>query len=81
MSDGSFCPIYMVKIKDKIIDAHGDVQEVYDVLEYNIDEDILEIEFENGKVIRCTKDHKFLTKNRGWVEAQYLDENDDVIEV
>ncbi len=32
--------------------------------------------FEDRYII-CTKDHKFYTKNRGWVEAQFLN-NDDI---
>jgi len=28
--------------------------------------------------ITCTEDHKFLTTNRGWVEAVSLDEGDDI---
>ena len=41
----------------------------------------LTIELENGKTITCTPDHKFLTHNRGWVEAQYLTQADDLIEI
>lgn len=81
LSDETYTPISMIKIGDEVIDAYGDKQKVYDVLEYDIDEEIIEIEFDNGKIIRCTKDHKFLTKNRGWVEAQFLTEEDDIVEV
>ena len=28
--------------------------------------------------IRCTPDHKIFTRNRGWVEAQYLTDEDDI---
>ena len=38
----------------------------------------IELEFDNGKIIQCTADHKFYTTNRGWVEAQNLTENDDI---
>lgn len=38
----------------------------------------IELEFEDGHKVQCTKDHKFLTKNRGWVEAQDLTEEDDI---
>ena len=38
----------------------------------------IELTMENGKVIRCTSDHKFFTTNRGWVEAQDLTEDDDI---
>jgi DNA polymerase-3 subunit alpha len=81
MSDGMFKPISLVNIGDLVIDAYGQIQLVTDTLEYDIDEDILEIEFGNDTIIRCTKDHKFLTHNRGWVEAQYLTEEDDIVEI
>ena len=81
MNDGSYTPISFVDIGDLVIDAYGSLQRVYDKLEYRIDEDIIELEFENKKVIRCTKDHKFLTHNRGWVEAQDLSHEDEIVEV
>ena len=38
------------------------------------------IEFElDGTTVRCTLNHKFLTSNRGWVEAQNLTEEDDIL--
>lgn len=33
---------------------------------------IVEVEFSDGAIIRCTPDHKIWTDNRGWVEAQDL---------
>ncbi len=81
MSEGTLLPIAFIKIGDSVIDAYGDKRDVIDIFEYEIDEDITEMEFEDGKIIRCTKDHKFLTENRGWVEAQNIDENDEIIEV
>ena len=38
--------------------------------------EILVIELNNSEIIKCTPDHKFLTKNRGWVNAIDLYEND-----
>lgn len=38
----------------------------------------IELTLENGKVIKCTADHKFYTNNRGWVEAKDLTEYDDI---
>lgn len=32
-----------------------------------------------GKQIRCTPDHKILTRSRGWVEAQNLLEDDELV--
>jgi DNA polymerase-3 subunit alpha len=81
MYDGTTKKIYQINIGDIIIDAYGNPQEVYDTLQYDINEDIIELIFENEKTIRCTKDHKFLTKNRGWVEAQHLSNIDDIVEV
>ena len=81
MKDGSYKPISSIKIDDVVIDKNGMNQKVYDTMSYNIEEEIIEIEFSNNKTIRCTKDHKFLTNNRGWVEAQNLTEKDDIKEV
>lgn len=45
------------------------------------DAEILEIEDENGNVIRCTPDHKLFVENRGWIEAKDLTENDFLIKI
>ncbi len=36
------------------------------------------VELEDGTVLKVTEDHEFHTKNRGWVEAKDLNENDDI---
>jgi len=38
-----------------------------------------EIEMENGEIFKCTNNHPFLTK-RGWVKAEDLTENDDILD-
>lgn len=81
MSDGSWKEIQNINLKDFLIDAFGNSQAVQNKFIYDINEEILEIVFEDGKIVKCTKDHKFLTKNRGWIEAQFLDENDDIATV
>lgn len=41
----------------------------------------LRIETKSGiQEIKCTPDHKILTSNRGWVEAQNLTTSDDIVE-
>ena len=78
---GELIPIINMNIGDEVIDAYGNKQKITNTFQYKVEEEILELELENGKIIRCTKDHKFLTKNRGWIEAQYLTELDDLVEV
>ena len=40
--------------------------------------DKIELEFEDGTIVRCTADHEFYTTNRGWVKAIDLDQTDDI---
>jgi hypothetical protein len=39
---------------------------------------MLEIELDNGDIIKVTENHKFLTTNRGWVAAKNLTIEDDI---
>jgi len=39
--------------------------------------DYLEIELENGEIIKCTKNHPFLV-NEKWIKAEDLKENDEL---
>lgn len=41
--------------------------------------ELIEIETETGEIIKCTPEHKIYTKNRGWVEAQHLEETDELV--
>lgn len=41
----------------------------------------VEIELENGDIVRTTADHEIFTTNRGWVEAADLTEDDDIKEL
>ena len=81
MSDGMRAPIGTIKVGDVVKDAEGKEQKVLEVFRYQVEEDILELEFDDGRKVKCTKDHKFLTKNRGWVEAQHFTEDDEFVEV
>jgi DNA polymerase-3 subunit alpha len=80
MSDRSKKAISSIQIGDRVLDCNGESQKVTNTLEFDVNEDILELEFGN-KVVRCTKDHKFFTNNRGWVQAQDLTAEDDVKEI
>lgn len=81
MADGMYAPIDTIEIGDKVIDAFGDEREVIDTLEYDIEEDIIELEFDDGRVIECTLDHEILTENRGWVQAKNLTEEDEIVDI
>jgi len=48
------------------------------VITKNVDEKLIVIELENGKVIKCTYNHEIFTNNRGWVEASKLSIEDDI---
>lgn len=81
MSDGMYAPIETIEVGDEVFDAYGDIRKVIDTLEYDIEEDTIELEFEDGRKIRCTLDHEILTINRGWVQAKDLTEEDDISEI
>lgn len=81
MDNGMLVPMAMIITGDTVIDAFGKQQNVLDTFSYEIDEDIVCLEFENGIKIKCTKDHKFLTLNRGWIAAIDLTELDELAEV
>jgi ribonucleoside-diphosphate reductase alpha chain len=40
--------------------------------------DLIEIEDENGNILKCTPDHLVFTENRGYVKANDLNENDSL---
>jgi intein/homing endonuclease len=42
--------------------------------------EVMELEFENGKMIRCTPNHLFFIKGKGWTQAKDLMEEDDILE-
>jgi hypothetical protein len=73
-------------IKCKILSYNEDnkIKEYQNVINYYKTVTLQTIELKilhNNEIItiRCTFDHKILTSNRGYVEAQYLTENDDIV--
>jgi len=43
--------------------------------------DIIELELDNGQVVKLTPDHKVYTQNRGYIEAKDLTDTDLLIEI
>jgi len=65
----------------KVYDVNNEEQKITKLYINGI-KDTLILEFEHeGKIVKieCTTNHKFFTKNRGWVEAKDLTEEDDIL--
>lgn len=75
-----YIPIKDIKVGDVVInysESTGEFKEdvVIDTfvnMEKSSSEDMLELEFDNGKIIQVTANHKFLTENHDWVRADEL---------
>jgi ribonucleoside-diphosphate reductase alpha chain len=46
-----------------------------------INSEVIKIVLDNGKTLKCTPDHKIFTRNRGYVEAKDLIDEDDIVVV
>jgi DNA polymerase-3 subunit alpha len=73
-----------VTLEDEVLSYDGKYHEVTNLLVYDIDEEIVEIEMEDGRKISCTLDHKIHVKRNGilvFVEAGNLTENDEIFDI
>lgn len=77
---GIFHDISYIKEGDEVIDGLGNVGVVKEKFKYEVDEELIELKFENGRTVTCTKDHEFLTFD-GWVPAIDLDEETDFVPI
>ena len=77
LSNGLDISIKDVNIGDIVCNYFSKTAIILDKFEYDIDEEIIDIELESGKIISCTCDHKILT-NRGWIEAKNLTTEDNI---
>jgi len=66
----SFNELSNEKIYNKILNSHL-TNEYAEVIKLTFD----------GKTLMCTPDHKIYTKNRGYVEAQFLEETDELLKM
>lgn len=78
LSDGSEKFINQIQVGDLVKNFFNEESKIKKVFEYDIIEEIIELTLENGTIIKCTKDHKIHTLNRGWVEADQLTEIDEI---
>lgn len=59
---------------------HDTVVKLHTNLTTSESENMYELGFDNNCVIRVTGNHKFLTYNRGWVRADVLTEEDEIVD-
>ncbi|MDO8640075.1 MAG: PHP domain-containing protein [Nitrosarchaeum sp.] len=78
MADGSMKEIENVNTGDIVANKFWGESKVKDHFIYDVDEDMIELEFEN-ETIQCTLDHRFFTKNRGEVKAVDLTDEDEIL--
>ena len=76
-------PISEIKIGESVYSFNEqknkvELSIVENIIAKNVDEDLVVIELENGKIIKCTSDHEIFTKNRGWVKAVELSSEDEL---
>jgi hypothetical protein len=86
MSDGSHKKISDVKIGDWVETVNqrtGEIQsrEVEFMYENLSQEDMYEIETEDGRVLKLTSNHKVLTSDLVWKRVDELRENDEILEI
>jgi len=73
-------PLKDLKLWDSVLSFNEETKEFEYANVSNIQpsykEEKLLLTFDDGHSVKCTADHKFLTAQRGWIEAQDLNEND-----
>ena len=68
---------YPIRETIKVLDMNNNYQEITELYVNGLS-DTIDIEFEDGTVCSCTKDHKFLLTTGEWKPACELSENDDI---
>ena len=71
---------------NKVLTFNEDTnEEQWNIAEYprinDNDKKWIEIEMDNGEVIKLTEDHEVYIEDKGWIEAKNLQENDDIKEI
>lgn len=61
-----------------VYDKDNNLQPITKLFVNGVD-DTFDIEMEDGLVVSVTPNHRFLTKDRGWVMARDLEEGDDIV--
>lgn len=76
MADGSYKPIEEVQVDDEVVSFDEETKSFVNQKVLKLNENkpkpMVKVKLENGEEIICTADHKFLTEEGEWVEAQHL---------
>lgn len=80
MANGEYLPIESIAIGDFVVSGAGVKRQVVDTPRSR-SKQLLNVTLETGNIVTCTADHRWLTHNRGWVEAQHLNEGDEIVEL
>lgn len=76
--------ISKVKKGDEVLSYDGAYHEVLNTLDFNVEEDLIHIELDDGRSIKCTADHKIHVvrdEELVWVEAKDLNEEDELYDI
>jgi len=76
MADGSLKNITEIEVGDQVATISGP-KNVSALFEYDV-KDYHELTFEDGKIVKCTPNHKFLLTSGEWKRADELVDGDDI---
>lgn len=79
-----FINIEDISIGDEVITYNTDtnlfqIETVDQIFENSHDGDLMEIEMEDGTILQLTPNHEVYVIGKGWILAEYLEENDELI--
>jgi len=79
MADGSLKNITEIEVGDQVATISGP-KNVSALFEYDV-KDYHELTFEDGKIVKCTPNHKFLLTSGEWKRADELVDGDNIAEL
>lgn len=74
---GEYREWYPLKVPTTVLDMNGDERAITKLFINGVEETI-RLHLEDGTVVECTPDHKFLLTDGNWKSARDLTENDDL---
>ena len=85
LADGTYKTFYELEGREGFdIVSYNEVEDKFETVKaFNCSKrkenaQILEVTLDNGSIIKCTPDHRFLLRNGNWVEAKDLSEGDSL---